>query len=129
MVSWSALRPVLSNLISRIPKNGVIQRQMSDHRVLPYRPTRFQWLKFKDLMHLYIALGVIPLGLFTLYCNTFIGPATLTEIPEDYVPKHWEYYRNPISRGIAKYILTSPQQEYEKYLHHIFEEDEKKKIR
>lgn len=71
----------------------VLQRQMSDHRTFPYAPTRFQWLKFKDLMHLYISLGVIPLGLVTLYCNVFIGPATLSEIPEDYEPKHWEYYR------------------------------------
>lgn len=23
--------------------------------------------------------------------NIFIGPATLEEIPEDYVPKEWEY--------------------------------------
>ncbi|KAI4458746.1 nadh-ubiquinone oxidoreductase sgdh subunit [Holotrichia oblita] len=102
---------------------------MSDHRTFPYMPTRFQWLKFKDLMHLYISLGVIPLGLLTLYCNIFIGPATLAEIPEDYEPKHWEYYRHPISRFLARYLLPSPQQEYEKYLHHIYEEEEKKRIR
>lgn len=30
---------------------------------------------------------------------------------------------------MAKYLLNPPQQDYEKYLHHIFEEEEKMRIR
>lgn len=120
---------------------------MSEHRTLQITPSRFQWNKFKDLFHFYLFLGAIPAGCIIFYANVFVGPATLSEIPEDYVPKHWEYYRviiwlflfdvvtesiifqHPISRFIARYILTSPQQEYEKFLHYAFEEDEKRKLR
>lgn len=67
---------------------------MSDHpRVLHIEPSRFQWNKFKNYMHYYIMLGVIPCSLVVLFSNVFIGPATLSEIPPDYVPKHWEYIR------------------------------------
>lgn len=63
------------------------------HRVLPIQPSRFQWNKFKDLFHYYLMVGIIPVGLVVLYSNIFIGPATLSEIPEGYEPKYWEYYR------------------------------------
>lgn len=68
---------------------------MSDHgpRLMPITPSRFQWHKFKDLFHLYVMVGAIPLTALIFYTNVFIGPAQLTETPEDYVPKHWEYYR------------------------------------
>lgn len=66
---------------------------MSDHRVLPIQPSRYQWQKFKDHLHFYTLLGLIPCGLGLLYVNVFIGPATLSETPEGYVPKHWEYER------------------------------------
>lgn len=38
-------------------------------------------------------IGLIPVGLIITYSNIFVGPATLSEIPKGYVPKHWEYYR------------------------------------
>lgn len=66
-----------------------------DHgpRLLHITPSRFQWHKFKDLFHFYILLGVIPLTALVFCVNIFIGPATLTPIPEDYTPKHWEHHR------------------------------------
>jgi NADH dehydrogenase (ubiquinone) 1 beta subcomplex subunit 5 len=88
-----------------------------------------QWHKFKDTFHFFVMLGVIPLSAILFYANVFVGPATLSEIPEGYVPKHWEHYRHPISRFIARYIYPSPQQEYEKTCHFIYEEQEKIKIR
>lgn len=111
-------------------KNALVpKRLMSDHRTFTITPSRFQWNKFKDLVHMYTLVGAIPLGLLVFYCNVFIGPAQLAEIPEDYVPKHWEYYKHPITRFIARNILPNPQQEYEKYLSHIFMEDEKRRLR
>jgi len=56
-------------------------------------PSRFQWNKTKDMVHFYVMLGVIPVGLLVFYTNVFIGPATLSPIPENYSPKHWEYHR------------------------------------
>lgn len=56
-------------------------------------PSRFQWNKFKDMLHFYVMLGVIPITAIVFYTNVFIGPAQLTEIPEGYTPKHWEYHK------------------------------------
>jgi len=92
-------------------------------------PSRWQWHKYKDMLHFYVMLGVIPLGALVFAINIFIGPAKLAPIPEDYIPKHWEYYSHPISRFFARYLNTSHQQDYEKYLHFMFEENEQKQMR
>lgn len=68
-------------------------RQMGGHHLMSIRETRWQWTKFKDLVHFYVLVGVIPLTVFITYVNVFIGPAKLAPIPEGYVPKHWEYHR------------------------------------
>lgn len=56
-------------------------------------PSRFQFHKFKDSLHFFVMLGVIPVTALVFYVNVFIGPATLTPIPAGYEPKHWEYHR------------------------------------
>lgn len=116
------------------------------------KPSRYQWNKFKDLLHFFVMLGVIPASAVVFYTNVFIGPAKLTPIPDGYVPKHWEYHRvsckkseiplrpkctfvplsvlqHPISRFLSQYLYPSPQQDYEKYLHFIAEEKEKIMLR
>lgn len=109
----------------------LVPRNMSSHgpRTFPMQPTKMQWHKFKDTLHFFIMVGALPLTAILFYANVFIGPATLSEIPEGHHPNHWEYHRHPISRFIARYIYTSPQQEYEKMCHYIFEEQEKIKLR
>ncbi|XP_035225850.1 NADH dehydrogenase [ubiquinone] 1 beta subcomplex subunit 5, mitochondrial-like [Stegodyphus dumicola] len=90
-----------------------------EDRTMYITPTRYQYTVFKDNLHFYFMVAAIPLGLLILYCNIFIGPATLTEIPEGYEPKHWEYYKHPISRFIAKYFFDDPQITYEQTLHYL----------
>ena len=55
--------------------------------------SKWQWHKTKDLFHFYFLIGAIPLSIVAFLANVFVGPATLTEIPEGYVPKYWEYYK------------------------------------
>ncbi|XP_069702894.1 NADH dehydrogenase [ubiquinone] 1 beta subcomplex subunit 5, mitochondrial [Periplaneta americana] len=141
MAGWSSLQVLIRGSPSKFAVGSQIcrfnvisaqQRMMSGGhgpRILPLTPSRWQWHKFKDLAHYYFMIGLIPVGLVVFYANVFVGPAKLSEIPEGYEPKHWEYHRNPITRFIARYLLPSPQQEYEKFLHQIYEEDEKAKIR
>ncbi|CAD7003113.1 NADH dehydrogenase [ubiquinone] 1 beta subcomplex subunit 5, mitochondrial [Ceratitis capitata] len=139
MVSWSSFTRPLSTLTqygkilqSPVCRNAVqmqIRNAGHEHHHFTIQPSRFQWNKFKDLLHFYVMIGLIPITAVVLYSNIFIGPAQLTEITEGYEPKHWEYHKHPISRFIARYIYPSPQQEYEKALHHIFEENEKAMIR
>lgn len=66
-----------------------------DHgpNVMAIRPSRYQWNKFKDMVHFYLMAGLIPVTAIIFCCNVFIGPAQLQPIPEDYVPKHWEYHK------------------------------------
>lgn len=62
-----------------------------EHHHMTIKPSRFQWDKFKDLMHFYVMIGVLPITALVLYANIFVGPSQLAEIPEGYEPKHWEY--------------------------------------
>ncbi|KAL6261878.1 hypothetical protein P5V15_006962 [Pogonomyrmex californicus] len=104
-------------------------RCMSENRTFLIEPSRFQWHKTKDYFHFYFLLGAIPMGITITLVNVFIGPATLEEIPEGYVPKEWEYLQHPIQRFLQRYIFPSPQQEYEKYLYYVYHEDQVRKVR
>ncbi|EDW41222.1 NADH dehydrogenase [ubiquinone] 1 beta subcomplex subunit 5, mitochondrial [Drosophila sechellia] len=141
MVGWSRLlspaakfasyRAVLQEPACRNALQQQLRRMGGDHghHQMIIKPSRFQWDKFKDLIHFYVMLGVIPVTALVLYANIFVGPAQLAEIPEGYEPKHWEYEKHPITRFISRYILNSEQQNYEKSLHYLYEENEKAQIR
>lgn len=45
----------------------------------------------------------------------------LTEVPEDYEPRHWEYYRHPLTRFTARYIFNPAELENEMFLN-LFED-------
>ncbi|XP_059490092.1 NADH dehydrogenase [ubiquinone] 1 beta subcomplex subunit 5, mitochondrial [Neocloeon triangulifer] len=112
-------------------RNGITQQIRcggGHHREFFITPSRFQWKKFKDLFHFYVLIGAIPIGLTIFYTNVFIGPATLTPIPEGYTPKYWEYYRHPITRFFSRYILSNPQMEYERTMNTIYEEEERRQL-
>lgn len=79
-------------------------RQMSGHgpRLMNIKPSRFQWNKFKDLLHFYTLVGAIPVCLIILCTNVFVGPATLTPVPEGYQPNHWEYFKVILNKYCGK---------------------------
>lgn len=95
-----------------------------EHRTMAITPSRFQFKKFKDLLHFYALIGIIPLGLLTLYANLYIGPAKLAPIPDDYVPKHWEYYRVIFKYLFVLYEFENISESYRLPLH--FGQKEKK---
>ncbi|KAK0062900.1 NADH dehydrogenase [ubiquinone] 1 beta subcomplex subunit 5 mitochondrial [Biomphalaria pfeifferi] len=80
----------------------------------------------KDDLHFYLMLGLLPMAALITYVNIFVGPAELSDIPEGYEPKEWEYHRSPIKRWFANYIYEEPQKEYEKTLYWIHYWSEKK---
>lgn len=101
---------------------------MSERR-MQIKPSSFVWHLFKDRLHFYLMLGIIPLGTLIFVVNVFIGPPELAEIPEGYEPKHWEYFNHPIKRFFARYVYPPPQQTYEKMMHYLQTEHEKMQLR
>lgn len=93
------------------------------------KPSAFAWHLFKDTLHYYLLLGIIPLGALIFCVNVFIGPPELAEIPEGYEPKHWEYYNHPIKRFFARYVYPTHQENYEKTMHMLQTEHEKVQLR
>ncbi|CAL8110484.1 unnamed protein product [Orchesella dallaii] len=133
-----ASRPLVNNLLHR--DNSQAQQIIRSLRTsgtkfghgpnnMQIIPTRFQWHKFKDLLHFYIFLGAIPLSAVVFYANVFIGPATLCEIPEGYVPKDYECFKHPITRFFVKHFITSMQETYERNMHYICMMEEKRRMR
>merc|ERR1719210_1308743 len=66
-------------------------------------------------------LGAIPCGLGILLANMKGGNTELRAIPEDYTPKEWEYFPNPITRFITRYFKVGFQEAYEVHLHNMWE--------
>lgn len=139
MASWSVLKlfidtKILQRFKNKIPSVHNVKLSSKEcpktpHRTLALQPSRWQWHKCKDMFHYYLMVGLIPVGAIIFYTNVFIGPAQLKPIPKGYEPAHWEYFRHPITRFIARYIHSNPQQEYEKFMHYIDEEQQKVKLR
>ncbi|XP_014672577.1 PREDICTED: NADH dehydrogenase [ubiquinone] 1 beta subcomplex subunit 5, mitochondrial-like [Priapulus caudatus] len=118
------------SVLATIPKQGAAPiRSMSGKPVFNVKASTWTWQQFKNDLHFFVGLGVIPLGLLILYANIFVGPAQLTEIPEDYEPYHWEYFKSPITRWFAHHIYESPEEKYERLVSYVCREQEKIKLR
>ncbi|OTF70753.1 NADH dehydrogenase[ubiquinone] 1 beta subcomplex subunit 5-like [Euroglyphus maynei] len=89
------------------------------------QPSQFVWKTFKDYLHFYFMLGFIPLTLITAYANIVVGEAELTDIPEGYTPHHWEYYKHPVTRFLAKYLFDDAAMGYESSVSKMAESSEK----
>jgi NADH dehydrogenase (ubiquinone) 1 beta subcomplex subunit 5 len=89
------------------------------------RPSRWNYDIFKDYLHLYVLLGVIPLGCLIVGSNLMVGQAVLKPTPEGYEPKEEEYYKSPITRWLVRNIFKSQQQQYEMLAASQWEEQKK----
>jgi len=145
MIVMSILRGSRPALTNTLKQDGTLTKQLvrdlrtggtkgsgnKDHHLKSLRatPSRYQWQIYKDQLHFYIFLGVLPLSAVVFYANVFVGPATLCEIPEGYVPKQWEYFQHPIKRFFARYCITPYQEQYERNLHYTQVMEEKRQMR
>eukprot|EP00088_Acartia_fossae_P010042 TRINITY_DN14929_c0_g1_i1.p1 TRINITY_DN14929_c0_g1~~TRINITY_DN14929_c0_g1_i1.p1 ORF type:complete len:169 (-),score=31.77 TRINITY_DN14929_c0_g1_i1:77-583(-) len=112
-------------ILSRLVGAGRVlsgQVRQGSAAVVKNRPSRWDWDLFKDYLHFYVLLGVIPLGAIVVYANVFKGKAVLKPLPEDYVPQDYEYHRHPITRWMVRNFYPSLQQKYENHLSMIWEE-------
>ncbi|CAI9740502.1 Hypothetical predicted protein [Octopus vulgaris] len=125
------LNKPVSTLQTLLKAPGVttaVVRHMGAHKhVIPIQPSRFEWHRFRNDFHFFTLLGVVPLGLLTIYVNLFVGNAELADIPEGYEPEDWEYSKSPISQFLCKRLYDPMQMSYEKRLHHLHEKNERRK--
>ena len=99
------------------PNLQVISKRWGGHNVMDIKPSNWSWKYVKNWLHFYLLATAIPLAVLGTIVNIRANPE-LIEIPEGYEPRHWEYYRGPIARWIAKNILSPPEFDQEMVLAH-----------
>ena len=55
--------------IAEITRRGLA----SGPRKIVIQPPRYAWTRFKNDLHFYLMLGVLPLGSIMLYANLIVG--------------------------------------------------------
>lgn len=99
-------QPIRQILTSAIRHGSGLGAGAGGHgRKMVVKVSEFQKRKVFDELHYLIMLCSAPFIVIIFVADVFIGPATLTEIPEGYEPEEWEYYKHPLERFYAKYMF------------------------
>jgi len=129
MVLFSKFRPLLQTVLKPTEQLQAVVKRWSSERRMRMMISEFNERKFFDMFHYYFLIGLVPTFAVVFYANVFVGQAKLTEIPEGYEPRHYEYYKHPLRRFMARYVCQSFDERYEISLHSIYTHVMKDKLR
>jgi NADH dehydrogenase (ubiquinone) 1 beta subcomplex subunit 5 len=90
----------------------IITKRWSGHNAMEITPSNIDMKFTTNWMHFYIIIGAVPVAVITTIINIKANPE-LSEIPEGYEPRHWEYFKHPITRFMAKYLYNPNELERE----------------
>lgn len=93
-------------------QHNLLPKRFSGHNAMNIEPSNYSWKYMKDMIHFYTIIAAVPIVVITTIINIRANPE-LTEIPEGYEPRHWEYYKHPITRFMAKYFYEPMELEHE----------------
>lgn len=100
------------HILDRQKGLSLVARRWSGHNAMEITPTNFEWTFLKNVLHFWIVIATVPLSVFLAIVNIRANPE-LTEIPEGYEPRHWEYYKHPVARFMAKYFYSPVELDHE----------------
>lgn len=114
MISRLLKNPISQHtkLFSNPTWQNIVTKRWSGHNAMTIEPSNYQWKKFKDTCHFYFLMASIPTTILMSIIGIRSNPE-LTEVPEGYEPRHWEYYKHPLSRWTAKYLFRTVEVEHE----------------
>lgn len=91
---------------------NIVNKRWSGHNTMDIRPSNADWKFAKNWFHFYALLGLIPVGIMTTILSIRDNPE-LSEVPDGYEPRHWEYFKHPLTRFAARYLIVSDEKDEE----------------
>uniref|UniRef100_A0A0D9S2A2 NADH dehydrogenase [ubiquinone] 1 beta subcomplex subunit 5, mitochondrial n=1 Tax=Chlorocebus sabaeus TaxID=60711 RepID=A0A0D9S2A2_CHLSB len=83
-------------------------------RLFPIKLSGFNDKFFVFFFKFYVLLTGIPAATCRTLVKGFMREAEPAEIPEGYIPEHWESYKHPVSRWMAHSFQDHPENNYER---------------
>lgn len=99
-------------ILDRQKNLSLVLKRWSGHNAMEITPSDLEWKFTKNVLHFWFIIAVVPLSVFLAIINTRANPE-LSEIPEGYEPRHWEYYKHPITRFMARYVFNPLELDHE----------------
>ena len=113
---------------NRAQLQNAMPKRCGGHNTMMIKPTAYDSRFLRNWWHFYVLLIGIPTAVITVIINIRANPE-LIEIPEGYEPRHWEYYKHPVSRWVAKNMYYPMELEHELIMAHQEYKSEAKILR